>query len=184
VPRAADTYFCEALGALPSASHNAGRPPLGKLWITPDFPISLKSEGQCWRFRPLPSPLPTSARPRSGPPSLKFLPISALIVVGIFPSQHIFTAPIQLCLARYRLFSRPLPLSTHLADQCPITESTPTRYGSAADIWYLCGHLGVVESGELASRPRSTLASELSSPEVAPNCSSAARRGSTRSEIP
>jgi hypothetical protein len=40
-------------------------------WITPDFPISLKAEGQCWRFRLIPPPL--SARTSSGPTSLKFL---------------------------------------------------------------------------------------------------------------
>jgi hypothetical protein len=178
--RAADKYFCEAHGGLASScsalrfASNAGRPRLTNFGFTPDFPISLKAEGQGWRFRPLLLlPLHTSARTRSGLPSLKFLPIAALIV-GILHSQHIFTAPITLCLAVYRLFSQRPPLSTLLADQCPVTGSTLLRYGSAADIWYLCGHLRVTESGEPASRPRSTLASELSSPGVAPSCSLAA----------
>ena len=93
-----------------------------------------------------PLPLPTSARTTSGPHSLIFLPIPgpiSALVVGIFLSQHIFTAPILSSLAPHRLFTRRQPLSTHLADQCPVTDPTPTRYGSAADIWYLYSHLGV-----------------------------------------
>lgn len=126
----------------------------------------------------LPSYTPSYLQPAAvqALPHLKSYPSD----VGIFPSQHIFTPPILFCLAHYRLFSRRQPLSTHLADQCPVTDSTPIRYGSLADIWYLC-HL--VESGEPASRPRSTFASELSSPEVAPDSSPAACRGSTRTLI-
>jgi hypothetical protein len=125
----------------------------------------------------LPSYSPSSARSSSGLTSLKFLSflLSAFFLPNTsLPHQSHFVSP------SIGSFSRRQPLSTHLADQCPVTDSRPIRYGSLADIWYLCN---LVESGEPASRSRSTLASELSSAEVTPNCSPAACRGSTRTLI-
>lgn len=176
--RAAHKYFCEVHGGLASNCYalrfasNASRPRLTNFGFTPDFPISLKVEGQGWCFRSLFLPFPASARTIQAFPHLNSYPSQPSS--SAFAPQHIFTAPITPCLALYRLFSRRPPLSTLLADQCPVIGSIPPRYGSAADIWYLCGNLRVAESGERSSRPRCTLASELSSPEVAPSCSPAA----------
>jgi len=59
-------------------------------WITPDFPISLKAEGQRWHFRLIPPPL--SARTSSGLSHLNSYP--SAVGIFLFPTHLYRTNPI------------------------------------------------------------------------------------------
>jgi hypothetical protein len=54
--RAAHKYFCAPLPSALCLWFKCWQAWLTWHWITPDFPISLKAEDQCWGFRPPPPP--------------------------------------------------------------------------------------------------------------------------------
>ena len=98
------------------------------------FPISLKADGQCLRFRhitcqslPAVILIPTSHK-------FSFKPFPG------FPSQYIFTAP-MIFESHTHLYSFPLAndslSQSNWLIKSPVIDLKTLRYGSAADIWYL-----------------------------------------------